>query len=96
MEDLRTRRTLHYTEIPIPQPGDLFWQEMSTYYREVKRLLEEGLEGKWVLLSGTELCGVFDTLEAVVKAGYRQFEPGKFCIHEIREYEPLLHLRLFA
>jgi hypothetical protein len=44
-------QTIHYLDQPEPRPGDLLFAEWTTYRREAGRLLVEGKEGQYVLVS---------------------------------------------
>lgn len=45
--------------------------ELETYERHLADLLAEG-QGKYVLIHGVELCGVWDTYEDALKVGYEK------------------------
>jgi hypothetical protein len=59
--------TIHYTELPEDTSGGRGSTEWNFYRREVGRLLAEGHEGRWVLLKGEEVVGIWDT-EAEARA----------------------------
>lgn len=48
-------------------------EEICAYFRELPRLLDEGKEGKSVLIHGSELVSVWDTLEDAMQAGADRF-----------------------
>src|SRR6478672_78125 len=52
--------TIPYTELPESQPDSPLAREWNFYRREVGRLLNEGLEGRWVLIKGEDLIGIWD------------------------------------
>ena len=63
-------------------------REMETYRRELPRLLAE--EGKFVLISGTDVLGIFADEEDALEAGYRRVGfATPFLIKQIREKEPV-------
>src|SRR6516162_4744338 len=54
--------TIHYTDLPEDtSSGGRIAIEWNYYRREVGRLLAEGHEGKWVLIKGQEVVGIWDT-----------------------------------
>ena len=67
------RPHLHYTELPEPGPNSGLAVEWNTYRREVGRLLAEGHEGKYLLIKGEEVLGIFPTKEAADEEGRRRF-----------------------
>ena len=66
--------------------------EWETYRREVGQLLQEGHEGKWVLIKGTEILGFFDTGSKATEEGYRRFllQRESFLVHQVQTYERLI------
>jgi hypothetical protein len=81
--------TIHYTELPLSRSGEPLEVEWNTYVREVGRLLGEGKEGKWVLIKGDQIIGLFDTDQEASGEGYRKFLRGGFLIHQIQTRERL-------
>lgn len=58
---LPVSRTIDYRQLePVP-PGFFLTVEWDTYRREVPRLLSEGLEGKYILIQGSTIIGIWDT-----------------------------------
>lgn len=84
---------IHYSELPDMQPDETLFHEYNTYRREAGRLLGEGHEGKWVLIKGEIILGVFPNLEAALAEGYERYHRQGFYIHQILEYEPVLRIR---
>ena len=86
-------RGVHYTELPPAKPDEVFYQEWNTYRHEVGRLLAEGLEGRYVVIEGTEVIGIFATWEAARAIALTR-SPTKPCfVHSIRAVEPYLRIR---
>jgi hypothetical protein len=83
------KRMLHYTELPAPQPGSPLAREVEFYRREVGRLLAEGHEGKWVLIKGEEIIGIYDTEDAAMaEARERYLVPRQPClVQKIQTYQ---------
>lgn len=57
--------TLH----PATKALLLLKREINTYRRELPRLLAEGEEGKFVLIKGDQVIGVWDTFDDAYQAG---------------------------
>lgn len=57
-------------------------KEVATYERELARLEQASL-GKFVLISGDEVAGVFDTFSAAADEGLRKFGETPFLVREI-------------
>ena len=53
--------TIPYTELTQIPSGNPIAAEWNTYLWEVGRLLAEGHEGKWVLIEGEEIIGIWNT-----------------------------------
>jgi hypothetical protein len=83
-------QTVHYLEQPEPRPDDLLFAEWTTYRREAGRLLAEGKEGRYLLIKGTEIVGIWDTHEDASAEGYDRFGHQPFLVHQLREREPVL------
>jgi len=62
-------------------------KERATYQRELPVLLKD--EGKFVLIHGEDIAGLFETEEEAVEAGDNRFGLEPFLVHQIREKEPV-------
>jgi hypothetical protein len=85
-----TPRSIHYTQIPDPAPDYVLAREWAVYKREMPRLLAEGHEGRFVLIKGDTLHGVWDRFWDAVAEGRKHYGRGPFMVHEILEWEPIL------
>jgi hypothetical protein len=83
----RPGRTVHYTELTAPLPGSPFEAEWTFYQREVGRFLAEGHEGKWLLIKGEEVLGIWDALEAAELAKWALQQPA--LLKQVLEREPV-------
>ena len=61
-------------------------QELSTYQVQKKNLIGKA-RGKFVLIKGEEVVGIFDTRLDAVRQGYKQFGNAPFLTKEIVEVE---------
>jgi hypothetical protein len=57
-------------------------KEQETYARKLPELV--GQEGKFALVSGDELLGIFGTYEDALKGGYTQVGVKPFLVREIQ------------
>ena len=62
--------------------------EIETYEREKARLVAES-EGKYALVHGDSVAGIWDTYTDALKAGYGQFGLKPFLVKQIRSIEPV-------
>jgi hypothetical protein len=83
------KRMLHYTELPPAQPDSPLAREVEFYRREVGRLIAEGHEGKWLLIKGHVIIGLFDTRDAAMaEARERYLIPRQPClVRQIQTYQ---------
>jgi hypothetical protein len=57
--------------LPVTSPFPL-QRELATFERKKDELLAQG-DGKYALIQGDRVCGVWDTYEDTLKAGYAEF-----------------------
>lgn len=84
---------IHYTQMAVPPPGDPIHLEVSAFRRELPRLLAEGHEGKWALIKGDEIIGLYDTLDDGYRAGLERYLGQQFLVQPVREWQPLVRTR---
>jgi hypothetical protein len=60
-------------------------KELATYRQELGRLLDQ--EGKFVLIRGDEVAGVFETFQDAMTAGYEKFGLDQFLVRRIQAVE---------
>jgi len=60
-------------------------RELETYRREFPRLLRD--EGKFVLVHGDEVAGVYDTEDEAVEAGDDRFGLEPFLVKQVSRSE---------
>jgi hypothetical protein len=89
-----TGPTIPYTELPDVPVNDPLYHEWNTYRRELPGLLAEGHEGKFVLIKGESILGLFSTLDDAMIAGYARFLREPFRVQQVRSKEPLIRLPL--
>jgi hypothetical protein len=71
-------------------PDSPIHQEWTLFCRELPRLLGEGQEGRWVLIKGEEIIGIFDTRREALSAGTRRFGLAPLLAEQIlRSYRPV-------
>jgi hypothetical protein len=80
--------TIHFTELPEFNSCDPVAVAWNFYRREVGRLLAEGKEGKWVLIKGEEIIGLWDTLEEAHKFKWDNFPYQPLLLRQVLTREP--------
>ena len=60
--------------------------ELDTYLRHKDELVRES-EGKYVVVHGTEVIGVWDTYEDALRAGYEKVGLEPFLVKQVRSIE---------
>jgi hypothetical protein len=84
--------TVHYTELPEPQKDSPLFQEWNFYRREVGRLLAEGQEGRWLLIKGEDIIGIWETQEEAKDVALQKYLMQPCLIHQIRSREPVVRM----
>lgn len=90
------RPTISYTELPELAPGEVFQGEWDTYRREVSHLLAEGHEGRFVLIKGRQIIGLYDTWDAARLAGLGLYLMEPFLVQQILADEPIFRIRGYS
>ena len=91
----QTAKTIPWTELPPAQPGSPLAVEWETYRREIGRLLAEGQKGKFVLIKGDEIIGIFDTWDEARRVGLEKYLLQPHMVHPILADEPVIRGPLF-
>jgi hypothetical protein len=87
---LEGRPKVHYTKVdPLP-PGNALHRESVTLRREMPRLLAEGNEGKFALIKGDEIIGVFEDRREAVRIGREKYLMQPFMVQPILEWETVI------
>lgn len=63
-------------------------QELKTYEREREKLLSEA-KGKFVLIKGDKIVGIYVSQEDALAEGYKRFGNEEFLVKEITQIEPI-------
>ncbi len=87
------RSGVHYTELPEDTSNGPLAREWNLYRREVGRLLADGHEGRYVVIRGEDIIGIFDSWDTARAAGLQRFLREPFFVHVIRTTEPPLRIR---
>ncbi len=61
-------------------------QEIKTYNELKNKLLKES-RGKFVLIKGSEVLGVYENKDTALSEGYKKFGNQEFLVKEILELE---------
>jgi hypothetical protein len=87
------RPTVHYTEVGPLEPGSTLNEEDATYRREVGRLLAEGQEGRFVLIVGETIIGIYDSWTDARTVAECRFPGQPTLTHQILTREPIYFVR---
>src|SRR5579859_162953 len=82
--------TIPYTELAEAPPESPIATEWNSYRRQVGRLLAGGNQGKWVLITGEQIIGIWDTFEEAKQAEASVAPP--VMLKQILEREPLIKI----
>jgi hypothetical protein len=83
-------QTIPYTDLPedtSQSPGATEWNH---YRREVGRLLAQGHEGKWVLIKGVEVIGIWESRDEAKAVALERYLMQPILIRQVLSREPLL------
>jgi hypothetical protein len=86
----REPSTIPFTELAPAPPDSPIATEWNFYRREVGRLLDEGHKGKWVLIQGEQLIGIWDTFEEADEV-QRSLTPPVM-IKQVLKREPVIRI----
>lgn len=84
------RPTIHWTELAEATPGSRIATEWNFYRKQVGRLLAEGHEGRWVLIKGEEIIGIWDTEKEADQVRVQRFLMQDVLLMQVLEREPIL------
>lgn len=65
---------------------ELFEEELKTYEAHKDELVAKG-DGKYVLIQGSELAGIWETYEDALQAGYGRYGLKPFFVRKIEGIE---------
>ncbi len=66
-------------------------QEIETYYTHKPRLLEEA-EGKYVLIKGEQIVGIYATEKEAFEEGLRRFRMTGYLARKIHQGEKMIYI----
>jgi hypothetical protein len=69
--------------LPLPEGFQIRATELETFYRHLPRLLQNGEQGKYVVVHGDQTFGVWDTFRDAVQFGHGKFDDGRFLAQKI-------------
>ena len=68
---------------PIPENWKPLFRELTTYYRHLPALLEEGEAGRWAVIHEDELRSTWDTYRDALQYGHELFDDQLFMVHQV-------------
>ncbi|HYV39584.1 MAG TPA: hypothetical protein VE988_28105 [Gemmataceae bacterium] len=84
------RQTIPFTELPEDTSASSTAQEWNFYRREVGQLLAEGHEGKWVLIKGGQIIGIWDTRDEAKAVALERYSLQPVLIQQVLSRMPVL------
>ena len=85
------QQTIPCSELPEDTDGPIA-REWNLYRREVGRLLAEGHEGRWVLIKGDEIVGIWDSGAEAQALAQQRYLMQPVLLRQILAREPLLRI----
>lgn len=82
--------SIHYTQLPDSPPDSPNACEWNFYRRIVGQLLAEGREGKWLLIKGEEIVGIWNTEAEADVVRAQRFLTQPVLMKQILVREPIL------
>jgi hypothetical protein len=83
-------------DLPDLPPGSPIEAEWDTFRRELPRLLAEGHHGRYALVKGDHVAGVWDTQRDALQAGYEKFGLVTFMVQPILAVDPPKRIRGYS
>lgn len=80
---------IHYTQLGPSAENSPLAAEWETYRRVVGDLLAAGHEGKYVVIKGSEVIGLWVTDREAHREGTNRFPGQPFLLHRVVEWEPI-------
>ena len=68
--------------------------ELATYHAKLPELKAD--EGKFVLIHGSEVAGIFTSWDDALKIGYEKFKLDPFLVKEIQTIERVVFISRFV
>lgn len=81
---------IHYSKLVPAEPGSALATEWEVFRRELPRLLAEGHEGRYVLIKGDEVIGLWDADADAIAEGRRLFPRQHIAVQLVAEWQPLI------
>ncbi len=92
LESAPSRTAIHHSELPAAVGAGPIDREYELFRREIGRWLAEGHEGKFALVKGEEVVGLYEDERQAFREGYRLFHQTGFMVKQILTHYPLLKL----
>jgi hypothetical protein len=83
---------IDYTELAESPPDSPIATEWNFYRHQVGQLLAEGHEGKWVLIKGEQIVGVWETQEQANAVRAQRFPMQPVVLKQIWKREPVFRM----
>lgn len=83
------RPTIHWTELQKDTSGGELATEWNYCLKQIGRLLAEGQEGRWVLIVGEKIIGLYDTDQEGHQVRAQRFLRQPVLLQQILSREPV-------
>jgi hypothetical protein len=84
--------TIHWSELAEAPSGSRIATEWNFYRNQVGRLLNEKQEGRWLLIKGEQIIGIWDTEQEAEDVRRQRFPMQDVLMKQICEREPILRI----
>lgn len=85
-------QTIDAKDLPPGKPDSPIDVEWDFYRANVEKLLAEGNEGRFILIKGDQVIGIWDTLKEAEDMANEKFLMQPCLIHQIRRREPIIKM----
>lgn len=80
---------LRFKKVGGNKMSDILEKENKTYLKNKEELLKD--EGKYVLIKGDDIKGIFESKEDAIKKGYEEFGNTPFLVKKIQERDETMN-----
>jgi hypothetical protein len=81
-----------WTQLPDAKADSPLYHEWNHYRSAVETLLAEGHEGRFVLIKGESIIGIWDTRAEAKGVALRKYLMEPCLIQEVRRHQPVVRL----
>ena len=86
------KKDLNKKDLYIEDSSYVLLDELETYYINRSTLLDKH-KGRYVLIKGTQVVGIFDGEDQAITAGLQKFGNAPIFVREITPEEPVIYVK---